>query len=441
MRKKLHCRWRHLALRAKLWLVVVTLFINGAFTSVLALDDAYIPWGDSQHLGTNDTIVDTNFPIWLGAAFKLGAGVWDTNIPAWYVSSETTNEAALAVLFNPALLTNSLIMNLGFLDSSNSSLSLDLLLMKNQVMTTSNLVDNLLAGSGADTSRTFNVSLTATNAVGLQLRRGFGSILIRDTLLSPDSDGDEFSDTEELVWGSDPGSALSVPCGAITGQVYYAGVQPGVIYVQAATNADTWASAYYLTTTLPTNSQATPFILSGLPLRHPYFTRAWRDTDGNGSNDVGEAQGTNSPIWLNVNVSGITITLSDPDSDGDGMPDWWENSQGFNLHDALDAMNDTDGDGITNKYEYLRNTSPTNASDINIIIYVNADIGNDANFGLISSGTGSTGPKRTITSAFETAFSGDVVQAASGEYVGGATNWSVRNKTIRLVPNGTVFMK
>ena len=228
MTEKLRRTWRHLAFRTRL-LLVAALLCGVTVTVALALDDAYIPWGDSRHLGTNDDIVDTNFPAWFGAAFKTGDGVWDTTIPAWYVSPDVTNATALELFFSRALLSNSLIMKLGYVDSSNSSLSLDMLLMTNQTLVVTNLFDNILTGSGLDTSRIFNVSLADTNTIGLQLRRGMGSITIRDTLLSPDADGDGFSDSEELLWGSDPFSALSVPCAAITGQVYYAGVQPGVL--------------------------------------------------------------------------------------------------------------------------------------------------------------------------------------------------------------------
>ncbi|MEI7881176.1 MAG: hypothetical protein WCI95_09905, partial [bacterium] len=191
MTTKLRYAWHDLKSRTKILLVSVVL-CSAAITGALALDDAYIPWGDSQHLGTNDNIIDSNFPSWFGSAFKTGSGVWDTNIPAWYVSPDASNDAALEVLFSRSLLPNSasLIMKLGYMDSSNSSLSLDLLLVTNQTLITSNLFENLLTGSGVNTSRTFNVLLADTNAMGLQFRRGVGSITIYDTLLSPDGDGD-----------------------------------------------------------------------------------------------------------------------------------------------------------------------------------------------------------------------------------------------------------
>lgn len=41
------------------------------------------------------------------------------------------------------------------------------------------------------------------------------------------------------------------------------------------------------------------------------------------------------------------------DSDGDGMPDDWEKTHGFNAADASDGVKDADGDGFTNLEEWL----------------------------------------------------------------------------------------
>lgn len=46
------------------------------------------------------------------------------------------------------------------------------------------------------------------------------------------------------------------------------------------------------------------------------------------------------------------------DTDGDGMPDFWEKKYGFNPEDPADGNEDADGDGYTNLEEYLNNTHP-----------------------------------------------------------------------------------
>jgi hypothetical protein len=49
-----------------------------------------------------------------------------------------------------------------------------------------------------------------------------------------------------------------------------------------------------------------------------------------------------------------------PDSDGDGLPDWWENQNGTRV-DSPDAGNDPDRDGLTNADEFRLHTSPLRA--------------------------------------------------------------------------------
>jgi hypothetical protein len=47
------------------------------------------------------------------------------------------------------------------------------------------------------------------------------------------------------------------------------------------------------------------------------------------------------------------------DSDGDGMPDWWEEKYGLDKNDPANASKDTDGDGLTDMEEYRQGTDPT----------------------------------------------------------------------------------
>jgi hypothetical protein len=52
------------------------------------------------------------------------------------------------------------------------------------------------------------------------------------------------------------------------------------------------------------------------------------------------------------------------DTDGDGMPDDWENQYGLNRANAADANQDADGDGMTNLQEYLAGTHPKQAGSL-----------------------------------------------------------------------------
>ncbi len=58
-------------------------------------------------------------------------------------------------------------------------------------------------------------------------------------------------------------------------------------------------------------------------------------------------------------AGGTTVTAIEleGDTDGDGLPEWWERRYGGNL----EASADTDGDGLTAREEYEQRTDPTNA--------------------------------------------------------------------------------
>jgi len=57
-------------------------------------------------------------------------------------------------------------------------------------------------------------------------------------------------------------------------------------------------------------------------------------------------------------VAGLNTQVY-PDSDGDGIPDYWETQYGLNLADPADALLDLDGDGATNIQEYQAKSNPT----------------------------------------------------------------------------------
>jgi uncharacterized repeat protein (TIGR01451 family) len=85
--------------------------------------------------------------------------------------------------------------------------------------------------------------------------------------------------------------------------------------------------------------------------------------------DPGNNDGT-APV-----STAITVIDMAADSDGDGLPDWWEMLYGLNPNDNTDAGLDSDGDGYTNRQEYLAGTSPASSIDALRItaIYISDD--------------------------------------------------------------------
>ncbi|MGI9243091.1 MAG: cadherin-like domain-containing protein, partial [Verrucomicrobiales bacterium] len=60
----------------------------------------------------------------------------------------------------------------------------------------------------------------------------------------------------------------------------------------------------------------------------------------------------------------IVVDTPATDSDGDGVPDWWEEENGFNPLFAGDADLDADGDGLSNGEEFRFGTNPNDTDGI-----------------------------------------------------------------------------
>jgi pectate lyase len=82
----------------------------------------------------------------------------------------------------------------------------------------------------------------------------------------------------------------------------------------------------------------------------------------NGTATAGAKQGIITDV---KQVGGYPEYKGDPikDTDGDGIPDWWETKYGLNPNDPSDAVKDCNGDGYTNIEKYINGLDPTKKVD------------------------------------------------------------------------------
>jgi hypothetical protein len=139
--------------------------------------------------------------------------------------------------------------------------------------------------------------------------------------------------------------------GLLNVELTYNGFQRGEHVVTASTTPDFQPGTTYSFTA--TNST----VSLHLDVERSYWLRAYVDADNNYSNDSWEASGTFGPVPL-ADTASVSMALSEADTDGDGMPDWWETLHGFDPQDPNDSMLDADGDGLSNVLEYRLRTNP-----------------------------------------------------------------------------------
>ena len=168
---------------------------------------AYIQWGAPQF--TTGDRYDYVRPEWCLGAYKTG-GEWLVDIAttqsAWHVAAtEPPDMGSLSVELDRTILTNNLRYAVHYLDTSNSSLYVDLLDTNGAVVGNGDLFGNLMTGSNQEAFVRLDLPLVeCTNAAVVQLRRGTGEVTVFESQLYVDEDGDELdADQERQIGTSD----------------------------------------------------------------------------------------------------------------------------------------------------------------------------------------------------------------------------------------------
>jgi predicted outer membrane repeat protein len=131
-----------------------------------------------------------------------------------------------------------------------------------------------------------------------------------------DSDSDGYTDASETGI-SDPQDADSLPVSEVTvsGNVSYTGIQTGSVYVAAITDSNDWNSSAAVQ-----SAGTGSYSITNVPVLTNVWIKAWVDSNGNGIREASEACGETGPLFLRVPAT-ANVSLTDPDSDGDGLSD------------------------------------------------------------------------------------------------------------------------
>ena len=148
------------------------------------------------------------------------------------------------------------------------------------------------------------------------------------------------------------------PPAGVAGTISYTGLQSGVCRAVAVASSGSWSTNYC-------DVLATPgaYFIDSLS-QTDYYVKAWIDADSDGLFDTNnEASGTwpSNPISLSNSVWQIDFDLTDVNGDGDSMPDWWEIHHFGNTNQS--DSGDYDGDTMPNGWEYTWSFCPTNPAD------------------------------------------------------------------------------
>lgn len=183
-----------------------------------------------------------------------------------------------------------------------------------------------------------------------------------------------YGEVRNLVNGVD----VRVTSGALAWTFYPSDAGPPVVVTTQLTNLnDQFSYALYLpceTTIAGLTATTNTFRLLSQPLTYTLNT-----VTINGGPVYLKVPSQNPFVMSSTNRGALqrvdlALQMSQVDTDGDGIPDAWEQMYGLNPLDARDGLLDTDHDGLNNFKEYVAGTNPTNAQSAFAFIRITPDV-------------------------------------------------------------------
>ncbi len=194
-----------------------------------------------------------------------------------------------------------------------------------------------------------------------------------------DSDGDGIPDPWEIAHGLDAfrNDASEDPDGdgRTNLEEYNAGTNPLVDDWRGPSSADSLlfladTGGFTISRTKDTDGDGMPDWWEMQYGLNPNVNDAAGDVDGDGISNFNEYNLGSNPIVPDrpsvVGMSGIFLVDTGGrsfDSDGDGLPDWWEKLY-FNDPRAANPLADADGDGQSNNAEFMAGSNPLDAHSV-----------------------------------------------------------------------------
>lgn len=202
---------------------------------------------------------------------------------------------------------------------------------------------------------------SANSGGGLYSSVAVNSLLIRNRADSGNGGGAAFSKLVNCTVVSNSASSAGggVHSGSITNCIVYFNVSPNGTNISTAT-----VSSYSCSTPTPAgigNINNNPLFV-GANDYHLSSGSACRDSgNNNGVSATDDLDGLPRIVNMGVDMGAYEVQVGSPsDSDGDGIPNWWEVQKMLSV--TISNSGSIDGDWMTDYEEYVADTHPTNGS-------------------------------------------------------------------------------